>query len=75
MFGDCPACGAAAMAANEAIMRGGSGAECKQCDFALKSVSSLGSGQEEFECVNGPEELVGEQNLQETWKNQSTTAE
>ncbi|QCW03586.1 hypothetical protein [Natrinema pallidum] len=69
MFGSCPACGADAIWAKEAVTRGGSEAECKSCDFKLTSVSGLGSGQEEFECVAGPDELRGETNAQETWKN------
>lgn len=69
MFGDCPACGATAMAANQSVIRGGSTAECKQCDFTLASVSDLGFGQEEYECIDGPEEILGEQHVQETWRN------
>ncbi|OIB59376.1 hypothetical protein [Natrialba sp. SSL1] len=74
MFGSCPACGAGAMWANEAIRRGGSEAKCMSCDLKLTSVSGLGSGQEEFECVAGPDDLLGETNAQETWKNMDGVA-
>ena len=69
LFGDCPGCGATAVAANEAIRRGASSAECKACGAAWTSVSGLGAGEERFECVAGPDEIVGKSRAAAGWRN------
>jgi len=69
-FGYCPACGIDAMWAKEGITRGTGKAECKVCDAKWRSRShGFGSfGQYEYECVVGPDDLVGEVKVEDGWK-------
>ncbi len=73
-FGYCPACGIDAMWAKEGITRGTGKAECKVCDAKWVSRShGFGSfGQYEYECVVGPDDLVGEVKVEDGWKHTGT---
>lgn len=69
-FGYCPACGTDAMWLKEGLVRGTGKAECKVCDAKWRSRSEgFGSfGQYEYECVAGPDNLVGEVKVEDGWK-------